>query len=229
MLAYQYIAAALARSSSARPDLLVTASGELLEELNRIVGELFVDASIANAPFFSGEAEVAFDALRMPPAWVWPEEALRVYAVFGTAATVGVVVPGLLFSVVPHHDYHGATEMASVVEVGRSFIPVPVATATGQAVNPTGGTIKLRYARRANAFANLSSAIDADWPSGHDGLVVDLLATWLASKDGRSGDAETFGADAGMKFARFAAHVGLPSATTASRTGRNKGERLTTP
>jgi hypothetical protein len=231
MLAIDYITAALARSAASRPELVVTSAGELLGELNRIVEELFVDSSIANAPYFTGESTVAFDVTQAPPCWSWPAEAHRVYAVYALPTTTG---SGSGFhydelSVVPHTDMRMASEMPAVVESGRCFLPVPYPAGLYQLASPTGGDLRLRYARRATPMTTLGSPIDTGWPAGHDGLVIDLLATWLAAKDQRAGDVEAFATDAAVKYGRFMAHVGLPTATTATRTGRNKGERLVTP
>ncbi len=222
MQAAQYIAAALARSASARPDLLVTASGELLEQLNRIVEELFVDASAAHAPYFHTRANLPFDVLQSPAGWPWSADILRPYYVAASSDTTGLGtgwVGGDEIVVVSATDSWASPDAPAVVGRGRAFMP------TGQTGHPTGGSLVVEYARRPVAMTGLSSVIDAAWPAEHDGLVIDRLALWLAQKDGRLEDLGSLEKDESLRFARFAAAVGVPVPIEATRTARLQGAR----
>lgn len=225
MLANDYIRRALARSAASRPDLLVTASGELLDQLNQIVDTLFTDAAQANVPYFHGEQVVPLDVLLTPTAWAWPSQAIRVYGVVAGSDIVGLDAgwaAGDDVSVVPWNDPWFASESPAVLESGKTFVP------TGQAGHPTGGSLLLKFARRSTAMVGLASSIDAAWPAEHDQLIVELLATWLAEKDSRLEDASTFRQAAATEFARYAACVGIPVPSAASRQPRASGRKTQT-
>ncbi len=225
MLAVDYVVQALARSGAARPDLLATAQGELLSELNRLVEAAFVDAAQANAPYFSARTTVPYNVLLSPAGWAFPVDAVRVFRAEATALTTGLGVgfgDGDEITLVPQHDRYLGLEAPAVAVLGRVLIP------TGATGHPTGGDLEVSYARRPVAMAGLASAIDASWPAEHDELLIVQLAHYLAVKDFRGEDAATFERAAGQMFARFAAAVGLPVPAQASRSPRPTGARLQT-
>lgn len=221
--ALSYVSAALARSASARPDLLVTSSGELLNQLNSIVEQLYVDAAQANPPTFPGEAEVSFTsgtpagigtfAVGTPAGWWLPSDCIRVYRVEVTGQTVGVNLvdwpDGSEVAVVQLHHRTANFYQPAVVDSGRVLL-----TTGGTPNQPTGGSLRLKYGGRPVPMGGLSALMDSRWLGQHDELVELLLAAYCAVKDGRGSDAGEFTREAGEHYARYLAALDSPVAVT---------------
>lgn len=217
-----YIAQALARSAAARPDLLATAAGELLEQLNDVVEQLFVDAAEANVPYFQAEATTTLVA--GPPAhWPWPSNALRIFGASVLVGTLGVDQaywpPGEEVAIVPWHDAKHNDLQPCVAERGRLLVP------TGVSGHPTGGDLYVSYARRPIAMATLTSTVDPDWPVAHNPAIIDQLAHWLAVKDGRADDVVMLRDEASNTYGRFLASLNLPVAAVRERVQRFRADK----
>jgi hypothetical protein len=224
MQASDYLMQGLAKSASARPDLLITANGELLSHLNLLVEHAFLDAAQALVPAFVDEQTVGLSTVGTVARWVFPVNALRVFEVKVLAGTTGVTLgtwpAGSLVSVVPWHDREYHTVRPCVVELGRALAPTGV---TG-VDHPTGGDLQLRYARRPAVMADLTSAIDTDWPAQHDEALILGVAMYAAAKDGRAEDLAMFTAMHDASYARYLGSVGTPVAVTRARSSRHRSD-----
>lgn len=172
-----------AKSSAARPATMAV-SAELIARVNQCLREVYQVLSREN-PFILGtRAVVDFDG----SGWRRPVDCLRVIDVkadAGTAATPAITV-GDEITVVPYQDQQIAEGVPCLTELGQSFIP------TGQAIDPSGGSVTMAYARAPEQGDELTDEIDAMFPAFFDDILQCDIAAYLAEKDRRTEDQDTF-------------------------------------
>ena len=109
--------------------------------------------------------------------------------------------------VVPFDDQAFAAGMPSVTEWGQQFVP------TGQTMDPSAGTLTCWFARTPTLPTLTSSVIDSLFPDMFQDFLNCDLAAYMATKDKRTEDEQTF---LGLKNAQLALSIGWAEQQTYS-------------
>lgn len=167
----------------------IASPAELVTRIGQCLREVFLILARENPYIIGTQAIAAFGAT----GWARPADALRVIKVNANAGTVAV--PPYLtgeIAVVAFNDQLFAKGKPSVTELGQVFIPV------GQTMDPSGGTLTIIYARAPQIPLQASDPIDPLFPEFFADFLAYDVAAYLASKDERAEDEQTF---LGMKSA----------------------------
>lgn len=172
-----------AKSAAARPETL-TAPAELVARVLQCERELFQILSREN-PFLLGTSgTMTFSGT----GWERPADCMRaieVQADAGTTITPALAV-GVPINVVPYSDRSFCEGMPSVTELGQEY------RSTGQAMDPSGGTLTLIYARSPAVIDEMTDEVDSLLPSFLDDILQCDIAAYLAYKDDRTEDEQMF-------------------------------------
>jgi hypothetical protein len=172
-----------AKSAAARPDTM-TAPAELVTRVGQCLREAFQVISRENPLQLGTAAQIAFDGV----GWARPVNCIRVVKLVtdsGTIATPTIAV-GTEIRVVPFDDQLICFGQPSVTELGQRFQPV------GQAVDPTGGTLVMTFARAPIQPTQVVDTIDPLFPEWFIEFLNWDMAAYLAYKDMRQEDEQTF-------------------------------------
>jgi hypothetical protein len=173
-----------AKSAAARPELMA-APTELIVRIGQCLREVFQVISRENPLVVGTTATLTFDA---SGGWARPADCVRVIKIQATAGTIaGFALPvGQELKIVPFDDTLLCAGQASLTELGQRFIPA------GQTIDPTGGTVLMTYARAPMVPAIAADPIDALFPEWFIDFLNFDLAAYLAYKDQRAEDEQTF-------------------------------------
>ena len=181
LIASDLIAAGIGTSARNRSGILADSQSELLAVLNRLVMDLFFDASVIN-PFFIGSVEtVAYDATA--GGWPRPARALSVVRLEATATTQPGLGDGVEVIVIQPDNRDAGQYEPHVLELGGVFL------ASGVASSPTGGPLRFYFARRPVPLTlngGLSQTIDPLVPDDLEAYFVNGVGAYLALKDQRA-------------------------------------------
>lgn len=211
LVASDLIVAGLGTSARNRSGILADSQGELIGVLNRLVMDLFFDASIIN-PFFIGSTE---DVAYSSAAGGWPRPA-RALSLVRIEAVEGSTQPGMdaqteILVIQPDNREAGMYE-PHVLELGGVFV------ASGLATSPSGGSLRFYFARRPFALTlngGILQTIDPLVPDDMEAYFVNGVGAYLAMKDQRSEEAAVLGGQRDAARSLWAQLVG--SATPAVR------------
>ncbi len=172
-----YAKSAAARVESiASPEELVTRVGQCLREVFLILAR--------ENPYVLGTQNIAAKGV---VGWSRPADCLRVIKVLANAGTVAVpAYTSGEIAVVAFNDQLFAKGKPSLTELGQTFIPV------GQTMDPSAGTVTIIYARAPQVPLQASDPIDPLFPEFFADFLAYDVAAYLATKDKRSEDEQTF-------------------------------------
>lgn len=172
-----------AKSSAARPELQV-APVELVDRVGQCLREIGLALSRQHPQVMGTVVSVPFNGA----GWSRPGDcvrALRLRANAGTIAAPAMAI-GQKITVVPFDDPTVAAGDPCVIEYGQQYLP------SGQAIDPSGGTVDILYARAFVMPATVNDVLDALYPALFEDVLQQDLALYLAIKDKRSEDEQTF-------------------------------------
>lgn len=179
----QIIDRGFAKSAAARPETM-TATTELVDRIGQCLRELFQVLARENPYILGTSAQATFNGT----GWSRPVDCLRaiqVRADNGTIATPAIA-PATMLSVVPFDDQAFALGTPSLTELGQQYIP------TGQLIDPSAGTLTIIYARAPIQPTTVADSIDPLFPAMFDDFLQFDVAAYLATKDKRQEDEQTF-------------------------------------
>lgn len=175
-----------AKSSASRPETM-TESAELVARIGEALQECFQELAREHPQVLGTIADVDFDGT----GWPRPADCMRVIKV--VAAPTTIVSPALAtgddINVVPFDDLLICEGLASITEWGQRFIPTGLAV---QTMDPTGGPLRMFYARSAQRPAAPSDPIDPLFPAYFDDYLANDIQVHLAGKDERLDDVTLF-------------------------------------
>jgi hypothetical protein len=183
MIVQDVIDAGYPKSAAARVESIAS-PGELVTRVGQCLQELFAILAREHPQMIGTSALMSFNG----SGWPRPVDCIRaigVYAAVGTAATPTIPV-GTEISVVAFNDQLFSAGNPSVYELGQQFNPV------GQSMDPSGGTLTLVYARAAQIPAQTTDPIDPLYPQFYPDFLNYDMAAYLATKDARTADSQTF-------------------------------------
>jgi hypothetical protein len=172
-----------AKSIAARADSFQV-TDELIARVGQCLREVFQTIAREN-PYIIGQAyTVSFDGT----GWPRPTNAMRVLMVKATVGTIAnpVIASGTEIVVVPYDDQRFYEGTASLTELGQKFV------STGQAMDPSSGTLSIVVARAPEMPDAEDDTIDALIPSFFDDIFQQDIAGYLAAKDKRKDDSDFF-------------------------------------
>jgi hypothetical protein len=179
----QIIDRAFAKSSASRPNTQAAP-----QELVDVIGQCLLETAL----MLSRECPDILGAIATAnfsgTGWPRPADAIRVLRLRADAGTIAAPSIAVLapITVVPFDDPLVAAGEPCLMEFGQAFVP------TGQAVDPSAGSIQVMYARLFAMPATINDVIDALFPSMFDPVLHFHVAAFLATKDKRSEDAQAF-------------------------------------
>jgi hypothetical protein len=185
-----------AKSSAARPNTQ-TSPQELVDRVGQCLREIALSMSREHPDMLAGLVAVPFNGTGFPR----PADCLRVLKVQATAGTIAnpAIPAGTEIAVVPFDDQGVYAGVPCLTELGQVFI------ATGQTMDPTGGSVGIIYARNFATPVLTTDLLDPLYPSPlFDDILNYDMAAYLATKDKRTEDEQTFlamkGAGLGQLF-----------------------------
>lgn len=210
LIASDLIVAGIGTSARNRSGIIADSQSELLAVLNRLVMDLFFDASVIN-PFYIGSVEVV-SYNSTAGGWPRPSRALSVVRVEATAATQPGLGDGTEVLVVQPDNREAGAYEPHVLELGGVF------TASGVASSPSGGTLRFYFARRPVPLTlngGLAQAVDPLIPDDLEAYFVNGIGAYLALKDQRADEVPVLQAQRDAARAQWTQMVG--AATPAIR------------
>jgi hypothetical protein len=180
----QIIDGGFAKSAAARPESFESPA-ELVSEVGMALRAVFQVLAQKNPYLIGVSVSVPFGGAG---GWPRPVDCLCVLVVQANLGTISAptMAVGAEIMVVPFDDQAFCAGMPSLTELGQSFIP------TGQAIDPTGGTLQVVYARAPIIPAQALDAVDPFFPPQFDDYLKYDLAAYLAAKDSRADDETRF-------------------------------------
>lgn len=188
----QVIDGGFAKSSAARPGTIASPA-ELIGRVGFCLLETFQVLANENPYMIAVAVQVANNGT----GWPRPANTLRVIgprADAGTVANPGIT-PGAKIQVVPYDDQGFGAGDPCLTELGQVFVP------TGQAIDPSAGTLSLVHCSAPAPVATVNDTIDQRFPDAFVDLLNFDMAEFLAVKDQRAEDEAAFSA---MKSALLA-------------------------
>lgn len=172
-----------AKSAAARPDSMMSPA-ELIARVGQCLGEAFQVIARENPFLLGASASVSFDGT----GWARPVNCLRVIEVRATVSTVSnpAITPGDPINVVPWNDQRFCEGLPSLTELGQAFV------STGQTMDPTAGDVQLVFARAATIPTQVGDTVDPLFPAPLNDFLQFDMAAYLAIKDQREKDEDTF-------------------------------------
>lgn len=185
----QVINAGYAKSAAARVQS-IAAPAQLVVQVGTCLREIFLLLSRENPFILATSALAPFNGL----GWARPADCLRVIDVQATVNTVVAppLAPGKSITIVPFNDLGFSLGASALTELGQVFVP------TGQAQDPSGGTVTIIYARAPILPAQATDTIDPLFPDTFADLLASDVAAYLAAEDSRDQDKATFLAQKGV-------------------------------
>lgn len=168
---------------------------EMVARVGFCLREVFDVIARENPYMIGARAQLDYDA--GIGGWQRPVNCLRAIGARADATTIAApaLASGARIVIVPFDDQKLGKGKARLTEFGQAFIP------TGQAMDPSGGTLTLLFARNPVVPTATNSPIDALFPEAQADLLNYDMAAFLAEKDERDDDAGKFNA---MKSALLA-------------------------
>lgn len=179
----QIIDRGFAKSAAARPET-ISSPAELVDRVGQCLREIFQTMARENPYIIGSTATVSFNGT----GWPRPSDCLRAIGVRATSATEAVptIAAGQTITVVPFDDQDFAATVPSVTELGQQYI------STGKAIDPAGGNVLVIYARAPQVPTVGADSIDPLFPSMFDDILQYDIAAYMATKDKRAEDEQTF-------------------------------------
>lgn len=177
-----------AKSAAARPDSNASPT-ELIARVGQCLREVFQVWARENPLVLAVTGQVQFDGI----GWARPTDALRIVQVRADIGTIAAptIPAGTRIRVVPFDDPLVAAGKPCLTEMGQRFI------STGQAVDPSAGTVTMVYARGPQQPTTVTDSVDPLFPSFFDDILQFDIALYLAMKDQREADVQLFTANKG--------------------------------
>lgn len=177
------IDAAFAKSAAARPDSMMSPQ-EFVVRVGQCLQEWFGIMARENPYVLGVVLSVPFNGT----GWPCPSDCIKWIKVIADGGTVSTpLLPlGTEIDVCPYDDQGFTSGQASLTELGQVFLP------TGQAMDPSGGSVSVVYARAPQLPAQTTDTIDALFPTFLDDFLIYDLAAYMAVKDARKEDETTF-------------------------------------
>lgn len=161
------IAAALAKSTKNRANIIATSATEMLEVVKRAMRGLYSVASEVNPTFFAKSAVVTY----LAPGWARPSDAELVFRIEKGGTEVAVV---------PYDDTAAETGKPAVYALGQIYRPA------GNALDPINtDDLLFFYSKIPASPASVDATIDPMWVEQFNELLILEVAMYLALKDGR--------------------------------------------
>lgn len=193
------IIAGIARSGKMKNQQIATASEELLKKLNRGTRTLFAAAARINPYYFGKELDVAF----VTDGWAWPADMNLLF---------GLELPsGAECVIVPRDQKAAETGKPAVFALG------PKLYTAGNTLDPVAGNLTFFYSRGPALPAELDDDIDAGLPEDYHEPLINEIAAYLATKDGRYDDRSAFMEEYTAGVGLFMAHIEHATATIERR------------
>lgn len=172
-----------AKSAAAREESFEVTS-ELVSRVGQCLREVFQVLARENPYILGTSATSAFDG----SGWPRPSDCMRAIKVLASSATIAnpVITAGSEIAVVPYDDQGFLTGSPCLTELGQSFLP------TGQAMDPSSGSVTIVYARGPVIPTTAASTIDSLIPSFFDDIFQTDIAAYLAYKEKRTEDEQIF-------------------------------------
>jgi hypothetical protein len=185
------LTAAYNRSTKNKPGTIATESTELVQVVLRRQRFYYALAPRINYTYYAGFADVTADRESGGPineGWPRPQEAEAVFRLEWTHETTGPVVQAARTEIkIVGCDDPGAEQgMPAVFRIGQTYFPA------GNALDPTGGMIRMFFSRRPTDPKQLTDKLDPQWTEQFNELLILDVARYLAKKDGRTSEATDF-------------------------------------
>lgn len=202
----QIIDRAQAKSMKNRPGVVATDS-ELVDIALVAQRNLFALAARVNPTFFGDELDVAYAA----PGWARPVDAESIHRI----ELVGAIVETEI-KVVPHDDRLADRFHPSVYRFGQVFRSV------GRAIDPeTTDSLRFFYSKRPTDPVDMTSTLDAMWPTQYDELLALEVAMYLCLKDSAEQRGAELGELRGMRDASLRQFIAFLEHETANLVRRH--------
>lgn len=203
--AQDIITAAIAKSLKNKPGTLATLGTELVGELSRLQRAIYALAPRINFTYFAGYTEVAAAAESGGPlqqGWPIPEGecCFRLEATTRTQAPTALA-DGKEIVLVPFDDRAAEAGKPAVYQLGQTYF------SAGNALDPTGGEIRVFVSRRPEVLTALTDALDPQWPEAYNEILIDGVAMYLASKDGRADEVASLTTERSQWMQLLVAHL----------------------
>lgn len=202
MTAAEYIAQAVARSYRNRGEVLADDATELLLQLSLQFRGYFGLAAGLNPAVFGRQALLAWDAGN--GRWNLPADCDTIYLLEQNGAEVFLV---------PFRDRAAEPSEPCVYQLGRALYKA------GQSTDPNSAALTIWYAAVPADFTLVTDSPPAEWVPQYDQMVVDELALWLATKDGRADDIAALAPSVGRWMEEFTAWLGRQGVPLIQRFG----------
>lgn len=183
------ILAAMGKSSKNRADTLATKATELRDVVYRSLCFYFSHAAALDPAFF-GDQQIVTAAAGV---WTMPDAVESLYRVEKVDTTE--------VAVVPFDDKKAEPGMPAIYRLGRGF------RSAGNALDPIAGDLVFFYAKRADKPANTAALLDPLWTEAYNELPILDVAIYLAMKDGRNDDVQTYSGERKEWLGLFEAFV----------------------
>lgn len=183
ILVLSVINAAYGKSAAARPDAQMS-NATLIAQIGLALYQWFELMGRENPYILGAQQSVAYNGA----GWPYPSNCLKWIQVQATAGTIATpaIAAGTPLNVVPWDDQGFANGLPSLTELGQQFV------ATGQTVDPSGGTLNVVYSRTPVQPAQTTDTIDALFPDHLQDYLNFDLAAFMAVTDQRKEDEQTF-------------------------------------
>lgn len=171
------------KSAASRVASIAT-PGELVTRVGQCLREIFLTLARENPEILGQIAVLNFDGA----GWPRPSDCLRAVKVKATAGTIvnPALAVGADITIVPYNDQAFCAGDSCLTEFGQRYLP------TGQTIDPSGGSVRLDYARAPIIPTQTTDPIDALFPEFFADVLACDLAAFLADKDQREADKVTF-------------------------------------
>jgi hypothetical protein len=178
---------AYGRLPDASPGNIADEAVELLSVVNRALNGLYAFAARINPSFFATVVTVPFES---GLGWLRPADA---ESVFWIELTTGAEV-----AIVPYEQRHMEPGRPTVYALGQYY------RNTGMPTSPTGGSLRLFYARRPTPASTLTSTLDYMWVEAYNELLALEVAIYLALKSDQQTELQQLQAERDSWAGRFA-------------------------
>lgn len=196
-------------SEKSRPELIASRETALVRCVERTLQTLFTFAARVNTPFFSTSADVSFGT----GGWARPTDAESVFRIEGLGASTTPNTSGEIL-VIPYDDRLAFAGQPSVYRMGQRYY------GAGNSGDPTGGSLRIFYARRPTALAVYTDNLDASWPEQFNGILEYEVAAFTARSDGgRDGELAEMVAERNRQILLFEAFLEHETAHETRRFG----------
>lgn len=205
----QIVSGGFGLSEYSRPELIAGRETALVRCVARTMQTLFTFAARVNTTFFSTQTDVSFNS----GGWARPADAESVFRLEGLGASTTPNTSGEIL-VVPYDDRAAFAGQPSVYRIGQRFY------GAGNSGDPTGGSLRIFYARRPSALAAFTDVLDPMWPEQFNGILEYEVAAFTARSDGgRDGEVAEMAAERNRQILLFEAFLEHETAHETRRFG----------